>query len=156
MRVRDIFRSKKEAVVLEPWKQGDMPPSAFRLRQNMKSVGQGKSYHWRIVRFGAGGENFRVLILWNEGKQIYRATLGHEVGEVVRIVCVREFHAREPGWHCHAVSQCKQGVPVWNHGGLRRFPRGTSEADEFGVTSKERATALALRFYGVEQSGVLL
>jgi hypothetical protein len=156
MRVREILRAPKGDVVLEPWKQGDMPPAAFRLRQSMKTVGQGKSYHWRIIRFTAYSESFRVLIIWNEGKQIYRATLGHEVGEVVRIICVREFHAREPGWHCHVVLSSPQGVSVWNHGGLRRFPQGVFEEDAFGITSRELATTLALRFFGIDQSGELL
>jgi hypothetical protein len=156
MRVRDVLRAEKRDVILEPWKQGNIPPNVFRLRPNMKTVGQGKAYHWRVVRFAADAWSFRILIVLNEEKSIYRATLGQEVGEVVRIVCVREFHAREPGWHCHSVLLCHQGVSVWNHRDLRRFPRGVSESDSFGITSRERATALALRFYNVEQSGDLL
>jgi hypothetical protein len=156
MRLREVLRAKKADVVLEPWKRGAIPPSAFKLRQNMKAVGQGSAYQWRIIRFSAATEQFRILVLWNEAKNIYRATLGQEVGGVVRIICVREFHAREPGWHCHAVLRCHQGVSVWNHRELRRFPLGISETDDFGVTSNERATAIALRFYNVEQSGGLL
>ena len=134
MRVRDVIKAPKSGVAMDPWKRGSMPPSAFRFRPNMKTVSQGLSYEWRIIRFQALGSAFRVLILLNEGKQIYRATLAQDVGDLVRIICIREFHAKEPGWHCHAVLHTNQGVSDWKHRELRRWPRTPDNEAEFGVT----------------------
>ena len=122
----------------------------------MKKIGQGATYQWRIITFAALGNHFRVLVIWNDSKQIYRATMGQERNGLIRIICIREFHANEPGWHCHAVLRCSQGVGGWTHRELRRTPQGVQIDEEFGVTSKEQATAIALRFYGVAESGALL
>ncbi|WP_424135132.1 hypothetical protein [Roseomonas chloroacetimidivorans] len=122
----------------------------------MKTTDQGSSYEWRIIRFSALGEAFRVLVLLNDIKEIFRATLAHEVGDIVRIICVREFHAKEPGWHCHAAIKAGQGVTDWKHRELRKHPLRPDYSAEFGVTGQESATAVALRFYRIEERGGLL
>src|SRR4051812_16819961 len=123
MRLRDVICSEKENIHLGDWRQGNMPPSAFRLRRDLKTVRQGQSYQWRVITFDALAASFRVLILYNPGRHIYRATLGLDEGGVVTIFCVHEFHASEPGWHCHVDETCHREVSHWNHRDLRKWPR---------------------------------
>lgn len=156
MRVREVIRAGKSNIELGQWSIGSMPPSHFRIFKQMKTIKQGQDYSWRIVKFSIDDTWFRVLILLNQAKQIYRATLAVEVGEEVRIICVREFHVREPGWHCHAVLRCEQGVSTWTHRGLRRYPRGFDLPAQFDVTSQTRATNIALRFFNIAPQGGLL
>jgi hypothetical protein len=40
--------------------------------------------------------------LLNLSKQIFRATLGVTENGETAVLCEYEFHASEPGWHCHA------------------------------------------------------
>ncbi len=115
-----------------------------------------KTISSRIIKFSACGCSFRIQLLLNQVKRIYRAILAVELDEEVRIVCVREFHIREPGWHCHAVLRCEQGVSTWMHRDMRRYPRRADLDAEFDVTSREWATGIALRFYNVVPQGGLL
>ncbi len=156
MRLRTIIKADKTNVRLEGWKQGNMQPSAFQIRKNLKTVHQGKSNYWRVITFEALGKSFRVLVLYNPDREIYRATLGIEDGGQVSIVCVREFHASEPGWHCHADLECSRNVSMWNHHDLIRFPRKPKLTATYGVTSQERATELALKFYRISERGPLV
>jgi hypothetical protein len=41
--------------------------------------------------------------VFNEAKQKYEAILGVMAADKsLRILCSYEYHASEPGWHCHA------------------------------------------------------
>lgn len=133
-----------------------MQPSMFRLRTDMRTLRQGKSYHWRIITFDAAGRSFRVLILYNAERSIYRATLGVEDAGVVAILCVHEFHAGEPGWHCHADLPCDRGISHWNHRELSRWPKRPVVGVEFDVSTKDRATEIALKFYRISERGPLI
>jgi hypothetical protein len=39
----------------------------------------------------------------NEAKQRFEAVLGAMMNTGLRVLCSYEWHASEPGWHCHAV-----------------------------------------------------
>jgi hypothetical protein len=123
MRVRKVIEADKVDIELGEWKEGNMPPSYFRLHKSGKTVKQGKSYLWQIIKFSVGTQKFRVYVLFNQMKEIYRGTLGVEIKEEVKIICVHEFHIREPGWHCHSVLHSEQGVSTWMHRNLKKTPR---------------------------------
>ena len=156
MRVLDVFKGIKTDVKIGPWKSGKIPAADFRLRRNMKPIRHGSSYRWQLIRFASDGMPCRVLVVLNQEKEIYRATLGQDVDDEVRIICVREFHVKEPGWHCHTVLRCEHGVSSWLHGEMKRLPPQQDDEAVFEVTSDERATALAMRFYRIDISGPLL
>lgn len=156
MRLRDIIRSYKENIRFGKWQQGNMQPSAFKLRNDLRTVRQGRGYSWRVIMFEVTGESFRVLILYNPSRSIYRATLGVEEAGVVTILCVHEFHASEPGWHCHADPSCEKDVSHWNHRDLQRWPKRPYARTEYDVLTEDRATEIALRFYRVSERGTLI
>jgi hypothetical protein len=73
----EVIRAVKADVDVGSWQQGHIPRSAFPL-----SLARAKNYKFgpEYVRFSCLGANFRVLLLLNEGKSIYRATLGLDEG----------------------------------------------------------------------------
>lgn len=111
------------------------------------------------MQFSALGRRFRVLVLLNERKQKYRATLGLVDGSDLQIFCSYEFHSDEPGWHCHLTCEDDSQVPAgvmrgpwvlrWPGGG--KFHRHT----KFSVT-EENALNIAIDRYQIKETGVLL
>lgn len=61
----------------------------------------GQDYAWRLIKFEAAGHDCRVLMLLNESKEIFRARLGVLINGDMVVLQDYEFHASEPGWHCH-------------------------------------------------------
>ena len=102
MDLKELIRAKKTDVELSKWTSGRVPRSAFpQSLVKERWYRLGKSYHWRTVKFRADGKDCRVLMLINEDKSIFRARLGVEkIGDMI-IMCDHEWHASEPGWHCH-------------------------------------------------------
>lgn len=106
-------------------------------------------YKWRVVRFQCLGIHCRILLILNEGKQIFRATLGVEIEEDMAILCQHEYHASEPGWHCHVTFDPADKVPVGvSRSHLKRWPQAEAEHSkmDFAVTEKNALTHAAQRF----------
>jgi hypothetical protein len=105
MHLRALINSPKRSVKSGEWKRGGeaIPRAQWPSRRaKAKAYKFGPAYQWRIVSFFAEGEHCRLKLLFNEDKQIFRARLGvTRDGETI-VVCDYEFHASEPGWHCHA------------------------------------------------------
>ena len=156
MRTQDVVKAKKSKIRMQEWGQGNMPPSAFRLRKDLKAVKQGKSNKWRVITFSANYDSFRVLILYNPDRFIYRATLGIEKNGVVNILCVHEYHASEPGWHCHVDRKRVKGVTFWNHSELQKWPKKPLYEAKYEVDTLDRTTEIALKFYKITEEGPLL
>lgn len=156
MRLREIIIAEKLNIRFMDWKQGNMPPAVFKLRSDLRTLRQGKSNQWRIVTFDAIGRSFRVLILYNPDRFIYRATLAIEDAGMATILCVHEFHASEPGWHCHADPACDKGVSHWNHRELQRWPKHPLSSADYDVDTQDRATQIALKFYRISERGSLI
>lgn len=155
MRLIAVIRAEKSDIEIGKWGNGHVPPSQFALRAKPSSFKLGSAYAWVIVRFTALGHAFRVLILFNESKQIYRAILGVDVGGMVRMICVHEFHMQEPGWHCHAVVDTANAPQGWTRRGMHRTPRGARVDAEFDVR-KSNAIQIALKIYRIYERGPLL
>src|ERR1043166_7837463 len=101
MRVVDIIKATKASVEAGAWKTGHITRAEFPLsRVKSRRYKLGSEYRWRVVRFNAIGNEFRVLIELNVNKEIYRATLGRKNEEDITVICQHEFHKSEPGWHC--------------------------------------------------------
>jgi hypothetical protein len=156
MRVRDVIKAPKENIVTAPWRQGAIPPSAFMMRRDQKKRDLGASWWWRTIDFEAFGKPCRILIQLHAVKQSCSFTLGiHDDIGMLRLVCVREFHLSEPGWHCHSVLTAENGVRSFAHHGVRRFPKKEKNDEAFGVELRT-ATALAAKFYCLVGQGELL
>lgn len=155
----EFIRAKKTKVDVGEWKNGHIPPSAFPLsgakRKNYKF---GSQYSWRLIKYDCLGYQCRVLMLMNEGKQIFRATLGIECSGDLVILCSHEFHADHPGWHCHISQGELKGIPS---GVLRpanrRWPGSRVEHSrkEFNITRTSALSHVAAR-YGFQAQGDLI
>lgn len=156
MRLAEVISSPKSNIRFSEWRRGKMQPAAFRLRADLKTIRHGNAYNWRVITFDVIGRSFRVLILYNPGKSIYRATLGIEDSGVVAILCVHEFHAQEPGWHCHVDQTCSRNISYWNHRELQKWPKKPTLAASYDVSSEDGATEIALKLYRISEKGPLL
>lgn len=103
MDLRALIGAKKSSIKSGDWKQGEIPRAQWPSRRaKSKFYKWGPLYKWRIVTFNALGCECRVLILFNSSKQIFRASFGVTSAGETTVLCDYEFHASEPGWHCHA------------------------------------------------------
>ncbi|WP_141245585.1 hypothetical protein [Mesorhizobium sp. WSM3864] len=103
MHLKGIIAADKSAVETGDWKRGEIPrPKWPSRRAKAKAYKYGPLYQWRVISFVAEGHDCRVLLLFNEAKQIFRASLGVVRGGETLVICDYEYHASEPGWHCHA------------------------------------------------------
>ena len=160
MQVSDVIRDHKFDLKVGEWKNGHIPRSVFPLsRLKAKSYKFGSEYRWRVVAFETSKGKFRILLLLNEGKGIFRATLAAETSDQDLIVlCQHEFHQSEPGWHCHVsfedVDKLPRGV-IRSH--LKRWPKSSSvHAEvEFKVTTTS-ALSFAARCFRFSSQGDLL
>lgn len=159
MRLRDIIRAEKTDIQISDWTRGRISRAAFPLsKAKGKHYKQGSAYEWAVIRFAALGGTFRILLRLNESKAIFSATLGMDDGGDTKTLCVHEFHASEPGWHCHVdLRDVSEVAPGLHRANMRRWPRGSAPHSRlvFGVT-KANAIGAALRFYRVEERGPLL
>ena len=159
MRLAEVLRGTKNVTEDGRWQSGHIMRSAFPLSAaKTKNYKFGPEYRWRVIRFDCLLETCRVLIVINEGKQIYRATLGIEEGADMKVLCQYEFHASEPGWHCHLTLEDHTAVPagiVRSH--LRRWPQAKarhSQAD-FNVSTASAISHAAERFRFRAQGALL-
>ena len=163
MNVSDVVRGPKTDVEISEWRAGHIPRERFPLsRARAKSNKLGPEYRWRVIKFDCLGDSFRVLVVFNEAKQIYRATLAVERQEgrqqELAVLCQNEYHASEPGWHCHVTFAEIDTLPlgvVRSH--LRRWPQvdAAHSRPDFGVHERNAATIAAARFR-ISSPGTLL
>lgn len=150
MNLKQILRGTKLTLDTGKWHSGHIPRTAFPMSAvKNKSYKFGPEYQWRVVRFECVATVCRVLIVLNENKQIFRATLGVEDGADMRVLCQYEYHASEPGWHCHLNTEQHEQLPVGvmrSH--LRRWPQKHSQPSKmlFNVTQNSALTLAAERF----------
>lgn len=128
MNLKGIIAAKKAAVDTGEWRRGEIPrPKWPSRRAKAKAYKYGPLYQWRIISFQAAGSDCRVLLLFNESKQIFRATLGVTKGGETVVLCDYEWHASEPGWHCHARCDDFASIsPAYNRFGSVRLPKADS------------------------------
>ena len=159
MDLADIIRALKTDIEIGSWANGHISRSSFPLSlAKSKNYKFGPEYCWRVVKFDCLGRSFRVLIVLNENKQIYRATLGVEIENDISVLCQHEFHASEPGWHCHLTLGAADGLPVGvvrSH--LRRWPHHSAAHSrmEFKVDKASGLTVAADLFRFSAQGGFI-
>jgi hypothetical protein len=133
-----------------------MPASAFPLsRRRSRSFRLGTAYRWRLVRFEACDQKFRLLVAFSLKKEQYRATLALERDRDLVVIASYEFHGTHPGWHllatCGDIMTVPEGVMIgpWQ----RRLPKAkaTHRSVSFGIkedlTADQVALDIAARFF---------
>lgn len=154
-----LITSPKTDIQLSPWKSGKLPPNTLPLRRGCKGVSQGNSWRWRIITFFSQGKECRLWLNYNYSKLIYRATLAFNESGFFKIVCIKEFHPSEPGWHCHSSMRTERGVSDFTHRMLNRYPkfdRLTHSVAAMGIETEQEATSFALQFFRIEEKGDLI
>jgi len=164
MNLKTLIGSVKSSVKTGEWRRGEIPRSQWPSRKaKSKFYKWGPLYTWRIITFSVEGRDCRVLLLFNENKQIFRASLGVTSQGDTLVLCDYEFHASEPGWHCHArcgdISSISAGT---NRFGAVRLPsfgsRHRREEFKFGKSELSPLSAFncAVKIFGIDKSdGVL-
>jgi hypothetical protein len=156
--VQEIIWASKEAINIGEWHRGNVPRSDFPIAK--KVYGLGRSFEWRVIKFGALDLQCRVLVVLNTPKEKYEAILGVMTDGQLRIACIYEYHATEPGWHCHVSCGEVTQVPLGFMRGpwVKRIPKAksTHKRLDFGVPDQEAATRFAIDCYRIETKGSLL
>lgn len=162
MRLKEIVRAPKTNIEIGNWKSGKVPRPDFPIAK--KAYGLGSAYKWCVVKFIALGAECRVLVVFHEAKQKYEAILGvmGTNGEL-RVLCSYEYHASEPGWHCHATHD---DVATLSHGYMRgpwvkrvpsaRKPHRPKKHHTFRIGDQKNAIRFALDRYKIFEKGSLL
>ena len=129
-----------------------MPASAFPLsKRRGQAFRLGTAYRWRVVRFRACANQFRLLVAFSVLKEQYRATLALEGDGDMTVLASYEFHGTHPGWHvlatCEDSATVPQGVMIgpWQ----RRVPKARTRHRrvEFRVRDDDTALDAAARFF---------
>lgn len=157
MNLKEVIKADKTGVDLGQWNVGHIPRTSFPLSKvKDRRYKYGTAYSWRVIKFTCLGKKCRVLLLLNLDKGIYRARLGIEDSGDMFVLCDHEFHASEPGWHCHfTLDNISSIEPGCARGGKNRRPKMEDPKATFPVT-KANALGYAARRYGFEKSGGLV
>lgn len=103
MRTKTLILARKASIRTGEWKRGPIPRAQWPSRRAKdKAYKYGPRYQWRIISFLCLGYECRVRILLNIDARILRATFAVTEDGDTKALCDYEWHASEPGWHCHA------------------------------------------------------
>ena len=161
MRLRQVIAAPKTKIDLGEWNTGKVPRKDFPMAKAAYSLGN--SFRWRVIKFEALATECRVLVVVNAAKQKYEAVLGVMASNGLRILCSYEYHATEPGWHCHATHDdtnsltigCMRGPWIRRVPGARKNHRQT-KFSTFQIADNDAAIRFALKRYRIESKGPLL
>lgn len=165
MNLKTLISANKLSMKHGEWKSGRIPRTLWPSRRaKSKAYKFGSSYKWRVLTFCASDYDCRLLILLNLNKQIFRATLGVSIEGDTISICDYEFHASEPGWHCHArCDDISTLDPSVNRFGGQRMPLTENfhrrVEFKFGNSEITEVTAFscAVKFYKIDkQEGGIL
>lgn len=102
--LRAFVASRKTVQDAGEWTDKRMPKSApvFPLSKS-KGVRLGAGgWRWRLVRIESDGADYRLLAMYDPGKQNYAALLGVSIGDDTLVLGALEYHSTHRGWHIHA------------------------------------------------------
>jgi hypothetical protein len=156
MNLKTVIRSAKTNVDVGKWSVGHIPRTAFPLSKlKEKRYKFGSEYSWRLVKFECCRHKFRVLIILNVQKQILRARLGLESGNDMIVLSDFEFHASEPGWHCHVtLEQVARLAPGAARHEKKKWPKNSSKL-VFGLDEAGALSAVANHYRFAAQGELL-
>jgi hypothetical protein len=161
MRAQDVINAQKDVFDWGTPKQGGMTASTFPLlKRRRQGLRLGNNFHWRLIRFTALQETFRVLITYHADIEHYTAYLGMEVGADTRLVMEYAYHGSHPGWHTHVGCGDIRKLPVgmlrgpWllRLPGARRFSRRKLYT-RGGVMTDQIALQIAATRFNLHNTG---
>lgn len=156
--MRRIITADKRKIKYGRWQTGVLPRSRFAYGQKRRQR-FGAQYKWNVISFECTDRRFKILLLLNLDKSIFRAIL-HDVRPTGDIfLCEYAYDAKEPGWHCHA--NCPQGGArasksrraPW----IRRLPKHGNIHRRISFVRNEREAIERVRvFFRLTEGGDLL
>lgn len=162
--LRKIVLAPKTGISFGAWHNGKVPKTDFPIAKGAYNIGN--SFEWCVIKFVAeiGPEKTpvecRVLVVLHIAKQKFAAILGIMDGAMVRVLCSYEYHATEPGWHCHAACDDIGSVPAGFMRGpwVRRIPHPhrTHRSLDLNVFDRDSAKRKAQECYRIEVKGSLI
>ena len=151
MLLREIVRARKDVTDWGKWEDGvNIKRPAFHLSKSRDRAYRLSSYRCRIVRFGALGADFRLLIAYRLDKEQYRAILAVEAARDMNVLAQYEFHGTHPGWHLLASCDSDESRPgTMRFPGQRRIPRSRAihRQVRFDIKSDEQALEKAAKLF---------
>jgi hypothetical protein len=160
--LKEIVRAPKDDIRIGHWRSGKVPRADFPLAKGPYNLGS--AYKWNVITFQALGAECRVLVMFNQAKQKYEAILG-VIGSrgVMRVLCSYEYHASEPGWHCHVThddsesltNSFMRGPWVKRVPGAKK-PHRLAKHIKFEIGDEAAAIRFATARYRIEKKGPLL
>lgn len=156
--LRRIVLAPKTDIVIGKWHNGKVPRAEFPMGKGPYRLGN--SFQWCVIKFNVLGLECLVLVVLNLGKEKFEAVLGVTEGQLLRVLCSYEYHASEPGWHCHAACGNIQQLPV----GYMRSPwmlripgaKAVHRRQDFKISDEISAQRAAFSYYRVGQRGPLI
>lgn len=156
--LRDLVKAPKSDISIGNWNYGKVPKTNFPMAK--QAYGIGRSYRWSVISFVALGADCKVLVVANFQKQKFEAIFGVMGSGTLHILCSYEYHASEPGWHCHAACDPVSKVPLGFMRGpwVKRIPLAnrTHRSLNFRVHNETDAQRFAFDVYGIRAKGTLL
>ena len=145
MNLKDLIRADKTGLETGTWASGHIPRTAFPMSKvRDRKYKYGPEYRWRLIKFVAEGLKCRILLQLNEGKEILRARFGVEVNGDMVVLCTHEFHASEPGWHCHVTFDEIAAVPPGAaRSGKKKWPVVLKPSARFNATEASALTIVS-------------
>jgi hypothetical protein len=162
VRLKDIVRASKDGIKIGQWRSGKVPKADFPLAKGPYALG--RAYKWNVITFQALGAECRVLVVFNEAKEKYEAILG-VIGPSggMCVLCSYEYHASEPGWHCHAthddsttLTKSYMRGPWIKRVPAARKPHRTFKHVKFKIGDEKAAIRFAIDRYKICEKGPLL
>jgi hypothetical protein len=153
VRARELILKPKTVTKAGEWKTGKMTRNAFPLSP-ARSFRLGASWTWRIDVLEIDRVECRLLTAFDPLKQRFMAWLSYQRGDSYTVIARLEFHASEPGLHCHAA--CDRPVHETPVGivkpfGTRRVPRyGTKHRRIKYDMTEASALNTSFRFFKIE------
>lgn len=161
MRLRQIVAASKSKIDLGKWNSGKVPRADFPMAKSAYALGS--SFRWRVIKFEALRTECRVLVVVNAPKQKYQAVLGVMASNGLRILCSYEYHATEPGWHCHATHDDSETLSIGSMRGpwIKRVPGAhkvhrQNKYANFQIADDDGAVHFAIDRYRIRPKGTLL
>lgn len=127
MSLRAFIRARKVIVDQGAWSDKRMPKTGgkYPLTKTRSLRVGAVNWRWRVIRLGAGSNEYRLFVGYNTAKREFHSVVGLDLGESTTLVLGRlENHATHPGLHMHGCCQAadKRNSGRTNYPDMVRMP----------------------------------
>ncbi len=158
MRVQDILKASKQITDWGKPQQGNMGPAVLPMsRRPKRSYRLGSVWRWRLIRFDALGQRFRLVVCYHTQIDKYQAFLAGDVGKDCRLLAEYAYDPSHGAWHFHVTCGDTSKTPTgvmkgpWQH----RIPKARGfhrrvEYTQSGAMNDNEALQIAIRVFRLD------